>query len=99
MKAKTIIAVAVTAAALPFAALAQNNSSASGPQGTGWYGANNAAQPVTQPPQDSSAGATVRSNSDAYPPAHSQQTPRSMSRGTDRYNGFSADTNPPAPAP
>lgn len=100
MKAKTLIACAITASALPFAALAQNNAQPSGPQGTGWYGAPNAAQPMPQvnQPWDSSA----LGRNDAYITERNnarleRRTQRERFRDRRAYDGFSADTNPPAP--
>jgi hypothetical protein len=115
MKAKTLIACAVTAAALPFAAVHAQNAEPSGPQGTGWYGAPNAAVPI---PQDQASAQWQGNNpyrtQNPYRvdgqyqyrgptgEASSGDTERGM-RQRDRmglvYRGFSADTNPPAPAP
>jgi len=84
MKAKTLIACAITASAMPLAsAFAQNayptqNAYPSGPQGTGWYGAPNAATPMVT---DRNERTDVRQ----------ARTQRWV------YQGFSADTNPPAP--
>ena len=104
MKVKTLIACAITATALPFAsAFAQNNAEPSGPQGTGWYGAPNAAYPA---PQDNGAyGYDASRNtvpqserSDARMMPWRNRTDERPAR-TQRwvYQGFSADTNPPAP--
>lgn len=111
MKAKTLIACAVTASALPFAAaFAQNNAAPSGPQGTGWYGAPNAAVPVPQ----GEASAQWRGDNPYRADSQYQYQDRAQQRADmynrDRdarvrqrdwmvYNGFSADTNPPVPAP
>ena len=105
MKVKTLIACAVTATALPFAsAFAQNNAEPSGPQGTGWYGAPNAAYPA---PQDNGAYGYDASRNAV--PQSERRDVRMMPWRTDRtnerpartqrwvYQGFSADTNPPAP--
>jgi hypothetical protein len=86
MKAKTLIACAVTASVLPFAALAQN-AEPSGPQGTGWYGAPNAARPTPQENQIAERNARIERRADA----------RERYRDRRAYDGFSADTNPPAP--
>ena len=105
MKVKTIVACALTATALPFAALAQN-AQPSGPQGTGWYGAPNAAQPVPQPVPGTYG--YVAPGSDAYVVERDmrreemrrddmRRDTREVPRRT--YSGFSADTNPPVPAP
>ena len=103
MKVKTIIACALTASALPLAALAQN-AEPSGPQGTGWYGAPNAATPVAQPVQSTpsysadqtySSGATVQPTDQPRWRADMRSNERAYRRGA--YHGFSADTNPPAP--
>ena len=90
MKAKTLIACAVTASVLPFAALAQNNAQPTGPQGTGWYGAPNAARPTPQENQmaEPNAGRIER-----------RADTRERYRDRRAYDGFSADTNPPTPAP
>ena len=94
MKAKTLIACAIAAAALPFAALAQN-AEPSGPQGTGWYGAPNAARPTPQENQ-----IAERENPIAERNARIERRADARERFRDRrgaYDGFSADTNPPAP--
>jgi hypothetical protein len=78
MKAKTLIACAITATTLPFASAFAQNASPSGPQGTGWYGAPNAATPIV-------TDRTERTD------ARQARTQRWV------YQGFSADTNPPAP--
>ena len=94
MKVKTLIACAITATALPFASAFAQNAAPSGPQGTGWYGAPNAAY-------DASRNAVPRSDrGDArmMMPWRTDRTDERQSR-TQRwvYQGFSADTNPPAP--
>ena len=100
MKAKTLIACAVTASVLPFAVLAQNNAQPSGPQGTGWYGAPNAARPM---PQDNQAGdSSALERNDAYIAERNARIQRRNDmrepvRDRRAYSGFSADTNPPAP--
>jgi hypothetical protein len=86
MKAKTLIACAITASALPFAALAQN-AEPSGPQGTGWYGAPNAARATPQENQIAERNARIERRADT----------RERYRDRRAYDGFSADTNPPAP--
>ena len=102
MKVKTLFACAVTAVALPLAASAQNNSEPSGPQGTGWYGWPNAAQPVPQVNQNWDSSALERN--DAYAAERQGWRERRSDlreprreRRSYTYNGFSADTNPPAP--
>lgn len=102
MKVKTLFACAVTAAALPLAAVGQNNAAPSGPQGTGWYGAPYAAQPVPQMNQPWDSSALERN--DAYAAERRDwraERPADMRDQRDRrsykYQGFSADTNPPAP--
>lgn len=114
MKAKTLIACAIVSAASITPALAQN-AQPGGPQGTGWYGAPNMAVPVprdaTGPyipgtaelvpyaePQaydSASAGATVVQPN----PAYGRNDPRQPMPRRWVYQGFSADTNPPVPAP
>jgi hypothetical protein len=109
MKAKTLIACAVTASALPLAAAFAQNAEPSGPQGTGWYGAPNAATPIPQ----GEAGAQWRADNpyrtdnqyqyrmeqrtDAYAEPRVRDRERMTRRDRMAYNGFSADTNPPAP--
>ena len=104
MKVKTLIASAVTATVLPFASAFAQNAAPSGPQGTGWYGAPNAAYPA---PQDNAAYGYDTSRN-AVPPSERNDA-RMMPWRSDRtderqartqrwvYQGFSADTNPPAP--
>lgn len=111
MKVTTAIACAASAAALPLGAAWATMPT--GPQGTGSYGAANAAVPTPQTPQpygasdprsatagESRAGRVQRQaqSSDArrddernYPWYRSGRTPV--------LEGFSADTNPPAPPP
>jgi hypothetical protein len=86
MKAKTLVACALTAAALPFAPALAQNAEPSGPQGTGWYGARNAAVPAPQTVQPA----------DAYTTRVPQDTPR-PTRQRGNYDGPSWETNPPAP--
>lgn len=104
MKVKTLIACAITATALPFASVFAQNAQPTGPQGIDWYAAPNAAYPV---PQDSGAYGSDASRN-AMPQAE-RSAPRMMPWRSDRtderqargqrwvYQGFSADTNPPAP--
>jgi hypothetical protein len=87
MKAKILVACALTASALPLAAAFAQNAEPSGPQGTGWYGAPNAATPIPQ-------GAD---NQYRYPAERVRDKDRMTRRDRVAYNGFSADTNPPAP--
>ena len=93
MKVKTLIACAITASALPFAALAQN-AEPSGPQGTGWYGAPNAARPTAQENQIAERDTRLAERN-----ARIERRSDTRERYRDRraYDGFSADTNPPAP--
>ena len=105
MKVKTLFACAVTAVSLPLAAVAQNNAQPSGPQGTGWYGAPYAAQPVPQMNPGSDSSALERN--DAYAAERRDWRDWRAERRADvrdqrdrrsyTYQGFSADTNPPAP--
>lgn len=48
MKAKTFVVCALTAAALPLTPALAQNAEPSGPQGTGWYGADPYAVRVPQ---------------------------------------------------
>jgi hypothetical protein len=107
MKAKTFVACVLTASALPLApALAQLGPQPSGPQGTGAYGARNAAVPVpesaapaytnaTPVPADSASRGTTsdRRADDVRRDAGRSPARRGM------YDGPSWETNPPAPAP
>src|SRR6185436_6360821 len=108
MKAKTFIACVVTASALPLApALAQVGPQPTGPQGTGAYGAANAALPAAQAvapadtrygtpmPEDGVSGATI--DQSTYGRDSRRSDVRRPTRGT--YDGPSWATNPPAPAP
>jgi hypothetical protein len=103
MKAKTLVACVLTAAAAA-PALAQN-AEPSGPQGTGWYGAPNAAVPVPRNVQPADANA-VPADANAVPkttqPADRYAAPvardtRKPVRERGQYDGPSWDTNPPAP--
>jgi len=87
MKAKTLFACALTAAALPLAPVLAQNAEPSGPQGTCWNGARNAAVPAPQAVQPA----------DAYETRVPQDT-RRPKRQRNRYDGPSWETNPPAPA-
>lgn len=108
MKAKTFVACVLTASALPLApALAQLGPQPSGPQGTGAYGAANAAVPVPQAvvPADTRYGAAMPEDSVNRGATLEQGTygrdwRRSDERRTTRgmYDGPSWATNPPAPA-
>jgi hypothetical protein len=89
MKAKTLIACAVTASALPLAAIAQN-AQPSGPQGTQLYG-NRQVLIMTFAQLDTNHDGVI--SREEYLIAE-QRAPR-----VGPYQGFSADTNPPAPAP
>ena len=85
MKAKTLVACVLTAAATT-PALAQN-AEPSGPQGTGWYGARSGAVPAPQ----------VVAPADPYDTARVPQDARRPVRGRGSYDGPSWETNPPAP--
>jgi hypothetical protein len=89
MKAKTLVACALTAAALPLAPALAQNAEPSGPQGTGWYGARNAAVPTPQAVQPADAYTT---------PRRVPQDTRRSTRQRGSYDGPSWETNPPAPA-
>jgi hypothetical protein len=107
MKAKTFVACALTVVAVPFAPAVAQNAQPSGPQGTGWYGAPNAAVPVPQPvspaymyaPQVAAAPAPIQDRSQWE--QHRMDERSDMRRPAHRnwvYQGNSFDTNPPAPA-
>ena len=89
MKAKTLVACVLTAAATT-PALAQN-AEPSGPQGTGWYGARSGAVPAPQ----------VVAPADPYvtpaPQTARPADPYNTVRGRGSYDGPSWETNPPAP--
>jgi len=87
MKAKTFVVCALAAAALPLAPALAQNAEPSGPQGTGWYGATNAAAPAPQ----------VVRPADPYAARVPQDTRRPV-RERGNYDGPSWATNPPAPA-
>lgn len=97
MKARTIFACAAVAAALPFSAAWATMPT--GPQGTGWYGSPNGALPGPQQQLDpygraydgrsATAGETRGETRGGFM--------SSFTRGP--LQGFSADTNPPAPPP
>jgi hypothetical protein len=108
MKAKTFVACVLTASALPLAPAFALGPQPSGPQGTGWYGAPNAAVPVPQVvvpgdpvvitpvPQDGmNRGASIDQ------PVYERDTRRGDMRRPMRergvYDGPSWSTNPPAP--
>jgi hypothetical protein len=94
MKPKTVVACVLTASALPLApALAQLGPQPSGPQGTGAYGAPNAALPA---PQSVEPVYPATADRRAYDPRRDDAR-RPMPRGM--YDGPSWATNPPAPAP
>ena len=113
MKAKTLIACAAAAVALPLSQAWATMPT--GPQGTGWYGAANGALPVPQEPQPyanqpyanqtdprlrNEARADWRNSQRAEAREQQMQYPwyRQESR-TPVLQGHSADTNPPVPAP
>ena len=99
MKAKTLVACVLTATAVA-PALAQN-AEPSGPQGTGWYGAPNAAAPVPRPvqPADSYAQPQTVQPADSYTARGPRDARRPVRERGQRgqYDGPSWDTNPPAP--
>ena len=96
MKAKTLVAWVLTAAAAA-PALAQN-AEPSGPQGTGWYGAPNAAVPVPRSVQPADAYAVPKTAqpADRYAAPVARDT-RKPVRERGQYDGPSWETNPPAP--
>jgi hypothetical protein len=101
MKAKTLVACALTAAALPLAPALAQNAEPSGPQGTGSYGARSGAVPAPQvvapaDPYVKSAPQTARP-ADPYSTARVPQDARQPVRGRGSYDGPSWETNPPAP--
>jgi hypothetical protein len=85
MKAKTLVACVLTASALPLATALANGPQPSGPQGTGWYGAPNAAVPVPQ---------VVMPGDPVVVTPIPQERPM---RQRAVYDGPSWSTNPPAP--
>ena len=104
MKVKTLV-VSACAAALPFAAaFAQNNAEPGGPQGTAWYG-NPGPLAVYDLNRDGIITAEERAATTVrVEPRYDARTERRVITRDERrarypYNGFSADTNPPAPAP
>jgi hypothetical protein len=91
MKAKTLVVCVLTASALPLApALAQQGPQPSGPQGTGSYGAPNAAAAVPQTVSPTDHG--------AYERDQQRGDMRRPMRERGMYDGPSWETNPPAPA-
>jgi hypothetical protein len=105
MKAKTFVACVLTASALPLApALAQNATQPGGPQGTGWYGAPNAAVPVPElvSPADTYAtplpqDRTILEDRRVYERGMRRGDARRPMRERGVYDGPSWSTNPPAP--
>ena len=99
MKSKTFVAYALAACTIPVAsALAAQPS---GPQGTGWYGAPNAAVPVPQLVlpyyEHTHAGAWTDPRMD-----NPMRDRAAIPNGAGErwvYQGPSFSTNPPAPAP
>jgi hypothetical protein len=90
MKAKTFVACVLTASALPLAPALALGPQPSGPQGTGSYGAPNAAVPV---PQVLAPGDPV-----VVTPLPQDGVNRAASmRGRGMYDGPSWSTSPPAP--
>ncbi|HEY1289556.1 MAG TPA: hypothetical protein VGF58_14610 [Burkholderiales bacterium] len=96
MKAKTLVACALTAAALPLASAFAQNAEPSGPQGTGWYGAYRDAAPAAQAVTPSNPPVVV-APADRNNSARAPQEPRRPARGRGSYDGPSWETNPPAP--
>jgi hypothetical protein len=84
MKAKTLVACALTVSAFAAAPALAQNAEPAGPQGTGWYGAPNAALPVPQI---------------VYPYTYYERTDMRREGRRWVYQGNSFDTNPPVPAP
>jgi hypothetical protein len=111
MKVKTFVACVLTASAMPLAPALALGPQPSDPQGTGWYGAPNAAVPVPQPefPADSYAPALpqdgVSRGASADQGAYDRNMGRDVRRddtrrpmrGRGMYDGPSWSTNPPAP--
>ena len=101
MKAKTLIACALTAAAVPLAPALAQNAEPSGPQGTGSYGARSGAVPAPQvvAPADPYVTPTPQTARpvDPYSTARVPQDARRPVRGRGSYDGPSWETNPPAP--
>ena len=105
MKAKTLVACALAASALPAVSVLPFASAwatmPSGPQGTGSYGARSGAVPVPQvvapaDPYVTPAPQTARP-ADPYSTARVPQDARRPVRGRGSYDGPSWETNPPAP--
>jgi hypothetical protein len=107
MKVKTFVACVLTASAMPLAPALALGPQPSGPQGTGWYGAPNAAVPVPQTvlptdtyaaplPQDSVSQGASANERDMRRDMRRDDTRRPM-RGRGMYDGPSWSTNPPAP--
>jgi hypothetical protein len=101
MKAKTLVACALTAATVPLAPALAQNAEPSGPQGTGSYGARSGAAPAPQvvapaDPYVKPAPQTARP-ADPYSTARVPQDARRPVRGHGSYDGPSWETNPPAP--
>jgi hypothetical protein len=108
MKAKTFVACVLTASALPLAPALAQNAQPSGPQGTGWYGAPNAAVPVPQvvvpgdvvvltPIPQESASPGVTTDERYYQRDMRRDDARRPMRQRGVYDGPSWSTNPPAP--
>jgi hypothetical protein len=112
MKAKSFVAYALTACAVPLAPALAHNADPSGPQGTGWYGAPNAAVPIpqivsphyeqapyTQPHARTLPAPQAGTNADALIDDERMRERSDMRRRGGRwvYQGPSFDTNPPAP--
>jgi hypothetical protein len=107
MKLKNFVACALTASALPLApAFGQVGPQPTGPQGTGAYGAANAALPARQvvapaytyatPMAEDSVSRGMTADTRSYDTRRDDER-RMTRRGA--YDGPSWATNPPAPAP
>jgi hypothetical protein len=111
MKAKSFVACALTACVVPLAPALAHNPDPSGPQGTGWYGAPNAAvaipqmvspyyeqAPYTQPRARTVPAPQSGTYADAPMDERMRERADMRTRGERWvYEGPSFDTNPPAP--
>lgn len=115
MKLKTLVVFVSAAALPFTAAFAQNNAEPGGPQGTAWYGypAPLAVYDLNRDgfissEERAAVGVRVDPNAAAYgtpsvgatvAPTERRVIARDDRRARYPYNGHSADTNPPVPAP